>query len=179
MTRLAAPKLAARFASMEDARRAIQELENAGIDGDDIELVGAGTEPARRPKSPTMEDRRAGRYVAPRVAVGTVAGGVVGALVGAAAGFGLWLAFSMSAGVILAGAFAGVLIGSVVGTYIRFERTVGFSQSWSLTFAADVGAGPLWVTVHVSASDSVDRARRVLEGTHPLELRSNGAREER
>jgi outer membrane lipoprotein SlyB len=179
MTRLAAPKLAARFASMEDARHAIQELENAGIDGDDIELAGAGTERARRPKSPTMEDRRAGRYVAPRVAVGTVVGGVGGAVVGAAAGLAIWLGFSMSAALIFLCALAGAFIGSVVGTYIRFERTVGFSQSWSLTFAADDGAGPLWVTVHVTAADRVDLARRVLEGAHPLELRSNGAGDER
>lgn len=175
MTRIAAPRLAARFASMEGARRAIQRLENAGIDGDDIELMGAGSHTARRPKSPTMEDRRTGRYVAPRVVAGTVVGGAMGALVGAVIGLALWLALSMSAGVILAGALAGALIGSVVGTYVLFERTVGFSESWSLTFASDEGAGSLWVAVHVAEPDMIERARDVLEAADPLELRADGA----
>ncbi len=66
------PAVAGQFTRLDVARTAIEALENAGIDGDDIALLGRPAEVARAPSDPEIADRRLGRYLAPRVALGLV-----------------------------------------------------------------------------------------------------------
>jgi hypothetical protein len=166
------PAVAARFATLEQARRAMLALEHAGLDGDDLELLGRPVDAARVPRDPKRADLRLVLYLLPRLAGGLA--------LGAGAGFGLGL---LVAGVLMGtgvlswswGAFAiCVLIalfpGMTLGVFIAFERSVGVSEDWSLTFA-DAPPGPVWVGVHTRAVDVRARARQVLEDQRPLELR--------
>jgi hypothetical protein len=166
------PAVAARFASLEEARGAVLALEQAGLDGNDIELLGRPVDAARVPHDPKRADLRLVFYLVPRLAGGLA--------LGAGAGFGLGL---LVAGVLLVtgvlswswGAFAiCVLIalfpGATLGVFVAFERSVGVSEDWSLTFE-DAPPGPVWVGVYTRELDVRARARQVLEHRRPLELR--------
>lgn len=179
MTRSAVPTLAARFESMEIARAAIERLENSGVDGSDIQLLGSGAE-TRSPPNPQSEDADIGSYVLPRVASGTIIGAVAGAAAGLVVGIGLRTAteLSITAGMIVAFVLAGLLVGSVTGAFVGLERRVGFSETWTRTFDERT-SGPLWVAVRARDQTVFERARNALQTVGPLELRSNRAARER
>jgi enoyl-CoA hydratase/carnithine racemase len=163
---------------MDAARVAIESLENAGIDGDDIELLGQPVESARPAPNPKVVDKRVARHLLPRIAVG--------ALFGAAAGVGLGLAVALvlvlasvseslgGAGFVFAITLVGVGLGAVVGALINFERSVGLSDAWPLTFD-DVPDGVVWLAVYTADRQAVNRAADVLAEHHPLELRNDAA----
>ena len=166
------PAVAARFASLEEARRAMIALEHAGLDGNDIELLGRPVDAARVPRDPKRADLRLLFYLLPRLAGGLA--------LGAGAGFvlGLLIAAVLLATGVLSwswGAFAiCVLIalfpGATLGVFLAFERSVGVAEDWSITFA-DAPAGPVWVGVYTRAVEVRERARLVLQHERPLEVR--------
>jgi hypothetical protein len=166
------PAVAARFATLADARRAMIALEHAGLDGNDIQLLGRPVDAARVPRDPKRADLRLVFYLVPRLAGGLA--------LGAGAGFGLGLLIAgvlMVAGVVSWswGAFAiCVLIalfpGATLGVFLAFERSVGVAEDWSLTFE-EAPPGPVWVGVYTREDEIRVRARRVLQHEQPLELR--------
>ena len=168
----AVPTLAARFESPEQARAAIQRLENSGIDGTDIELLGSGADKARVPRAPGPQDRRFTRYIVPRVAIGAVVGAVAGAVLGLIVGLIVGAVVDTSAGVVVACAVFGAIAGATVGAFVRFERNIGFSNDWSATFV-DTRGKPLWVAVRARDKTSFERARNALQTIDPIELRSD------
>jgi enoyl-CoA hydratase/carnithine racemase len=162
---------------MKEARVAIEALENAGIDGDDIELLGRPVEDARPAPNPKVVDKRVARHLLPRIAAGALMGAALGA------GFGLGLALVLAVvadslgggvGFVFAITLVGVGLGAVVGALINFERSVGLSDAWPLTFD-DVPEGPVWVAVYTEDSRGVSRAADQLAQQHPLELREGAA----
>ena len=168
----AVPTLAARFESPEQARAAIERLENSGIDGTDIELLGSGADTARRPRDPGPQDRRMARYLAPRVASGAVVGAIAGGLLGVVVGLLLALVFDTGGAVVAYCGVFGVIAGSTVGAFVRFERNVGFSNDWSATFV-DTRGKPLWVAVRARDDSSFDRARNALQTVDAIEIRAD------
>jgi hypothetical protein len=62
-----APDVAARFSDLAHARAAIEALENSGVDGDDIELLGRTAEQAAAEPRQSDADRRAVSHVLWRV----------------------------------------------------------------------------------------------------------------
>jgi hypothetical protein len=171
MATSAVPTLAARFESPEQARAAIERLENSGVDGTDIELLGSGADDARRPRDPGPQDRRLGRYLVPRVLSGAALGGVAGVALGAAVGTVVSVMFDASIGVAVYCAVFGLFAGSTIGAYVRYERTVGFSNDWSATFV-DTHGKPLWVAVRARDESTFDRARNALQTVDAIEVRS-------
>ena len=174
MAPTAVPTLAARFESPERARDAIHRLENSGIDGTDIELLGSGATAARRPRDPRPQDRRIVRFLVPRIMTGALVGALAGALLGVVVGAVLGVAFDTSAGAIAYFVVFGIIAGATVGAYVRFERNVGFSDDWSATFV-DTRGKPLWVAVRARDESTFDRARNALQTIGPIELRSDDA----
>ena len=172
MASSAVPTLAARFESPDQARAAIERLENSGIDGTDIELLGSGADAARRPGDPGPQDRRMARYLATRVASGAVVGAIGGALLGVIVGVVLALVFGAGGAVVASCAVFGVVVGSTVGAFVRFERNVGFANDWSATFV-DTRGKPLWVAVRARDDSSFDRARNALQTVDAIEIRAD------
>ena len=172
MPRGAAPTLAARFESPEQARAAIVRLENSGIDGTDIELLGSGADAARRPRRPGPQDRELGRSLAPRLVTGALAGALAGAPIGLIVGLVLDAAFGVSIGVVAYCVVLFVVGGATLGAYVRFERNVGFSNDWSATFV-DTRGKPLWVAVRARDESTFDRARNALQTVDAIEIRSD------
>src|ERR1700736_6560292 len=64
------PAVAARYRDLGQARAAISALERAGLDGNDIELLGLAADAARVPRDPKVADRRVVFYLLPRLARG-------------------------------------------------------------------------------------------------------------
>jgi hypothetical protein len=58
--------------------------------------------------------------------------------------------------------------GTVLGGFSAIARRTGFSESWETTFGQS-SHGPIWLAVYRSDEPT----HRALEGTHPMELRSD------
>ena len=134
----------ARFPSPADARAAIEALQSAGIDGDDITLLSPFPQESRR--SSELADGRIARYLARRVVVGVLVGVAGGLGVGALAGLVLVGATSPPTPLaeVVALAIAGIIIGAPLGAYIGFERAGTLSDAWSTTFD-ELEPGAIWM----------------------------------
>jgi MFS family permease len=164
-----APSAMARYATLTDARSAIEALERHGVDGVDIVLAGWRADAAERSRRTSGADGQFVRYLGWSVIRGAVPGGVIGMLLGAIAA-GIVLAFwdVRAWGLVLgfcAGFGAG--LGALIGSFVDVERHVGFSDAWALTLQ-DIPDGSIWVLVF----DHTDRARDVVLRTNPVELRA-------
>jgi hypothetical protein len=169
--------VAASFPSMESARVAIEALENAGVDGDDIELLGQPADAARTPGDPKPTDRRVALHLVRRIAIGAVVGALAGVALGVLVGLivaGFTDATDSRSGLVTAIAIVGIGIGTTLGILLGFERAIGLSDAWPLTFE-DVPDGPVWVAVYTRARRERVRAAEALAQRRPLELRRGAA----
>lgn len=166
--------VAASFADMAAARGAVSALEHAGVDGDEIDLLGQRADAARTPTSPARPDRRMAAHIVRQLGIGAVIGAAAGAVVGVMLGLILLAATSTGggAGLVFALGLAGLGLGIVVSVFVSFERTVGLSDAWPLTFE-DVPDGPVWVAVYSREPRTKDRARDTLADQRPIELRES------
>ena len=162
--------LAARFPDASHARVAIEGLQSAGIDGDDITLLSPFPEESRQ--STHAADTRITRYLVRRIAIGILAGIAGGALLGAVVGVVLVAVTTASApsGEIAALAAVGIVIGAALGAYIAFERAGTLSDAWSVTFD-DLEAGATWIGVRTHDRDGHERACHALARQRPIEVR--------
>jgi hypothetical protein len=162
--------VAARFADAAQARAAIEALQSAGIDGDDITLLSPF--PEISDQSTRTADRRMVPYLAVRVVLGVVAGVAAGIVIGAAIGAVVIAVTTPPSplGELAAFAVAGILIGAPLGAYIAFERAGTLSDAWSTTFE-ELEPGATWIGVRVHDPAGRTRARRTLERQEPAEVR--------
>lgn len=160
----------ARFADAPRARAAIEALQSAGVDGDDIKLVSP------TPRKPTRSstaavDGRIARYLTGRVARGVLVGAITGLLLGALAGIVLDVVTSPASGlgVVAALGLVGIIAGAYVGAYVGFERAGTLSDAWPATFET-LDGGPVWIAVLADDAETRRRARRTLEHHDAAEL---------
>jgi hypothetical protein len=166
------PDVAARFSDLEHARAAIEALENSGVDGDDIKLLGSAAEEAAIEPTQSDADRRAVKQVLSHTARASVVWGLIGAVAGLAVGaFVLWISGSWDVPAwLLVFALLGGFLASTVAAMIGAERSVSESDAWASTFQ-DTGEGPVWVAVRAPDDRQVEKARRALERTDPIDIR--------
>jgi hypothetical protein len=159
------PALIAEFASAEEARAAMEALENRGIDGLEISLLDA---PAKARRDPA--DQRLVHYLGGRVVTGVALGAVIGATVFgvAAVVFG---ALGWPLGAVVATVLTGIALGAILGAFFSFERGVGLSDSWENTFLDELPK-PIRVGVHAVTDSDTARAREALEHHRPLAIRT-------
>jgi hypothetical protein len=160
--------LAARFPDVAQSRLAIEGLQSAGIDGDDIILLSPF--PERAARSPETADSRIVRYLVRRVGLGILAGIAIGVVFGALVGALLVAATAAPLGEIAALTAAGIVIGGPVGAYIGFERTGTLSDAWSTTFD-ELETGAVWIGVRIHDHGDRERAEHVFARVRPTELR--------
>ena len=163
MKHLAQHNVVATFPDMDTARKAMDALGRAGIEAEDISLLGQSAEEARSDPDTRLRDLDATADIAKRAGAGAAAGGAVGALAGAAAfvipgvgpviGMGLLAA---AAGGTVAGASVGGMVGGVAG--------LSLEDDWDLTFQESLRAGRVLLAVHAVDKDDVDKAAKVMEG---------------
>jgi hypothetical protein len=169
----ARPPHMARYRTLPDARHAIEELEDHGVDGNDIALVGEGAVEAEHDPERVERDQRFLRHTVLSVVTGAVLGGLAGIVIGALCigavvlvwpdgiDHPLW-AFAFVSGFVMAA-------GTVLGGFVAIARHTGFSESWDATFG-NAGAD-IWLAVYRDDQ----RTHDILEQTHPVELRGDAA----
>lgn len=154
-------RIGATFADVEQARSAMAALENAGIDGNRIELQGQAGRQAHdsRGVAPDADSRAAG-FAGKAVGGGVIVGAVVGAVLALAIGIPVLGGGSINGAVIalLIGAIAaGAGVGIAVGGYTRVKQ----GEAWEETFDAPQGASAT-VAVRAKADDERERITELL-----------------
>jgi len=163
--------IVARFADLDAARSAIETLEDAGLDGVDIHVLGLTTSTPTREQTRTA-DWRITKFLTRRIIGGIMVGELVGIIVGAIAGL-LLLAITEPAsrlGQSVAVTLAGFGLCATLGALISFERAGTLSDAWPDMFF-DPSGGSLWVGAHTHDTVQHQRALDKVQKLHPLELR--------
>jgi len=166
------------FPDGEKARAAIEALGMAGVNGEDISLLGRAARAAEAETAIDTQpaDARATQHIGKRTATGAVVGGGSGALVGALAGAaaiaipvvgpaigaGIWLAAG-------AGALNGALVGTTLGGLLAGESALSATEAWDRTFES-ISAGHVLVGVHTSDAKTLEKAVGVLQNAGPLRI---------
>lgn len=144
------------YRDVEAARRAILDLERAGVEPRSIALLGAW--PIDDPEGRERP-----------VHIGRTA--ALAGMVGAAAGVGIGLATGtlverVPVGFAIA---AGAGFGAVLGGWAGWIRATGMSRAWRQTFAAD-DSGTVAVGVHDDDPTGVDVAAAAMDATDTLAM---------
>jgi hypothetical protein len=178
--RFAAHNLIAVYPTVEAAREAVTRLERKGIEGGNIELLGAGAEGAAEPQT-NIEQRRADMAltgaVGKRSGVGFAIGAAIGAVVVAVAALIADAAVDIpgpTGGVVLLGAIGGALFGGFAGFFYGGATGLPVSDAWSETFEA-VKEGQTAVAVHSQQADQVEDALEALRDSGATRLSRFGA----
>jgi len=158
----------ATYPDMDAARKAFDALEAAGVDGDDMSLLGAHADAAAAETDTRERDAHlvgdVGEHVVKGGAIGSVAGAIAGGVafmipgVGPAVGAGIWAAT-------LGGAVAGGAVGSMAGGISALDQ----SEDWELTYD-DVSEGKVLVATHAEDGSDADKQESVLRQHHPLKV---------
>ena len=169
MKHLAEYNVVAAFPDMEKARSAVDALSSAGIDAEDMSLLGTAVDEARNDTDTKLRDMEATKTIATRAGAGVAAGTAVGALAGLAAfaipGVGPVVGTGILSAVIgggVAGASVGGMVGGVAG--------ISLEEDWDLTFQDSIRAGRVLVAVHAAEKADVEKAAKVLEDEGPDQL---------
>jgi outer membrane lipoprotein SlyB len=158
----------ATYPDMGAARKAFDALDRAGVDGNDVSLVGRHADDAAAATETRERDAHlvgdVGEKVVKGGAVGSVAGAIAGTVafvipgVGPAMGVGIWAAT-------LGGAVAGGAVGGVAGGVGAMDE----SEGWELTYD-DVADGKVLVCTHAETRAEADKQKSVLEAQGPLKV---------
>src|SRR5437763_16691750 len=158
----------ATYPDMDAARKAFNALEAAGVDGDDMSLLGPHVDEAAAQTDTRERDAHlvgdVGEYVVKGGAIGSVAGAVAGCVafmipgIGPAIGVGIWAAT-------LGGAVAGGAVGGVAGGVSALDQ----GEDWELTFD-DVAEGKVLVATHAADEDEANTQERVLREHNPSKV---------
>jgi hypothetical protein len=161
----------ARYPDMARARRAVEGLEEQGVEANDITLTGEAA--ARAQAQDTAQRDRVFLQHTTRTALQGIAfGGGIGLVVGLLLGVltAVITGAPMQEGMaIVAFGAGGAIAGAGVGLLVSFLARQKQSQAWE-TSLAEV-PGPVTVGVHTNNADAFQAAVIALEGTSPQELR--------
>jgi hypothetical protein len=169
MKHLAEHNVVATFPDMESARSAVDALSSAGIEAEDLSLLGQAVEEARNDTDTRLRDFEATGEIAKRAGTGIAAGSTLGALAGAAA-FAIPGVGPVVGGGILAAVLGGSIAGGSVGGMVGGVAGLSLEDDWDLTFQESIRNGRVLVAVHAADRDDVDKAAKVLEGKHPDQI---------
>jgi hypothetical protein len=158
------PDLLAVHADAVAARRCIERLSRAGVDGGAIELLGRIEVVTSGRAGDRQTDRGSSLALGGRILRGAAWGAVPGAVFGAVL---LGATASEGTATLLAGLVGGAGFGIGVGVLVALLAVPSMATSWERTFAPLVPGG---VAIGVRGTDqrTLDRARRA--------LRASGAR---
>jgi outer membrane lipoprotein SlyB len=166
VTRPSDHNVVATFPDMTRAREAMDELGRAGIEADDVSLIGAEVEAAAADPDTRMRDMEVTTEVGKKAILGGAAGSALGALAGAAAfaipgvgpaiGTGIWAA-----------AAAGAMAGGAVGGMVGGVSSIDLNENWELTFQDAIRGGMAVVAVHAHDEDEARKAEKQLAEANP------------
>jgi outer membrane lipoprotein SlyB len=160
--------VAATYDDMEAARKAIAACERAGVDGDDISLLGRRADVVAHEQDTRDRDAHLTGDIAKKAgeggALGTLAGALAGTVafaipgIGPGIGAGIWAAT-------LGGAIAGGAVGGVAGGISAMPQT----EDWELTYD-DVREGKVLVVTHAEDEAQAEKQAQILRAHNPVKV---------
>jgi hypothetical protein len=168
--RLADYNAIAVFASMDQARSAIDALERGGVEAATISLLGPGAEEARGTTDTRRRDERSFLRLGRRTIAGVVAGAVTGAVIGFVIGlfaFGLPGAGPVVKASVWYTALGGAAVGAIVAGIVGAYSSVDMTPAFELTLEP-VRADHVLVGVHASDREAAERGASLLRSVHPI-----------
>ena len=168
MAQITGQHVVATFADLDKANDAALELSQAGIEANDISILGAQQEEAVGDPDTRLRDMEATGEIAKRAGAGGGAGAALGAVAGAAAfvipGIGPVVAGGIWAGV-LGGGIAGGVIGGMVGGISGLSL-----EEFDLKYQSVLREGKAMVAVAVDDDEGASHARKLLEKEDPEDI---------
>jgi outer membrane lipoprotein SlyB len=167
---LAPHNVIASYPDMKHARRAIEALQFAGVDANQISLLGQTAEQAASwaEKDTTQADTP----LVMQILLRAVPWALVGAITGVALG-GILAAIGFEYGPVGASATVQIaswgLFGTIVGALVGAYSAITVSEAWELTFEP-VDDGRVLVGVHSDDEKDVESAARILREKEALSV---------
>ena len=162
MARLTDHNVVATFPDMDVAREAMLALGRAGIDADNMSMLGRDVRDVESDADTRLRDMEVmgdlGKKAAVAGGAGTVIGGIVGAVafalpgLGPVIGSGIWAA-------VAGGAIAGGAVGGMVGTVAAAE----LGPEWEVSYGEPLREGRVLVAVHAQDDQEASEAAKILE----------------
>ncbi len=173
--RLAAFNIVATYQDLEQAREAILAVQRAGINADDISVLGRQIEEARDVSERDASASETGvmadvtKAAVKGTAAGVAAGGALGFLAGALA-FGIPGIGPVLGTGIWAATIGGATLGGGVGAHLGGVAALSESEEWTLTYQDELRSGHVLVAVHAEERGAHDRAVEALRKNDPVNL---------
>jgi hypothetical protein len=162
MARLTDHNVVGTFPDLTKAREVIEALNQAGVDADDISVLGKQVEAVSSDPDTRLRDldstAELGKRAATTGAAGSVIGGIAGAVafaipgLGPVIGAGIW-------GALAGGAIAGGVVGGMMGAIDATE----LGPEWEMSYGEPLREGRVLVAVHARDDKEANRAAEILE----------------
>jgi len=160
LARLTDHNVVGMFSDLDTARAVMKDLNGAGIDADDISLLGKQAEEVTSDPDTRLRDMEStaelGKRAATTGGLGAAIGGIAGAAafilpgIGPVVGAGIW-------GAVAGGAIAGGVVGGMVGAIDATE----LGPEWEVTYGAPLQDGRVMVAVHARDDEAATTAETV------------------
>lgn len=168
MSQITGQNIVATFPDLDKANDVALQLSQAGIEANDISILGTEQEQAASDPDTRLRDMEATGEVAKRAGAAGGAGAALGALAGAAAfvipGIGPVIGSGIWAG-LLAGGIAGGVVGGMVGGISGLSL-----EEFDLKYQSVLRDGKAMVAVSVDDEDAVTKVRELLEKESPEDI---------
>jgi outer membrane lipoprotein SlyB len=161
MAKLTDHNVVGTFPDLDAARNAIQELNDAGIDADDISMLGKQVEDVSSDPDTRLRDMETTADLAQKAAKTATIGSVVGGIAGAAAFLIPGLGPVIGAG-IWAAAGGGAIAGGVVGGMMGAIEATELGPEWEVSYGDPLREGKVLVAVHARDDQQAQKAADVL-----------------
>jgi hypothetical protein len=151
------------FPDLTRARDVIKELNDAGIDGDDISVLGRQVDEVTSDPDTRLRDLDSTADLGKKAAVGGVSGSAIGAGIAGAVALLMPGVGPVIAGGIWAALAGGAVAGGVVGGMVGAIEATELGPEWETSYGEPLQAGKVLVAVHARDDAQAQRAAAVLE----------------
>ena len=151
------------FPSLDRARDVIKELNDAGIDADDISVLGRQVEEVTSDPDTRLRDLDSTGDLGKRAALGGATGSAIGAGIAGAVALLMPGVGPVVAGGIWAALAGGAAAGGVVGGMVGAIEATELGPEWEMSYGEPLRAGKVLVAVHASADKEARKAAETLE----------------
>ena len=163
MARLTDHNVVGTFPDLDKARQVIEELNQAGIDADDISLLGRQVEEVSSDPDTRLRDLDSTGDLAQKSARAGAAGSALGAGIAGAAALVIPGVGPVVAGGIWAALAGGAIAGGVVGGMMGAIEATELGPEWEVSYGAPLREGRVLVAVHANDEKVAEQAAGVLE----------------
>jgi hypothetical protein len=163
MARLTDHNVVGTFPDLDKAREVIEELNQAGVDSDDISMLGKQVEAVTSDPDTRLRDMESTADLGEKAARGGAAGSAIGAGVAGAVSLIIPGVGPVLAGGIWAALAGGAIAGGVVGGMVGAIEGTELGPEWEATYGDPLREGRVLVAVHARDDELAQRATEVLE----------------